>query len=106
MRNKEQSVKDTFDYKGENFIKDKISKEKLKKIEKIKTDMKLFENEEYMVLYASKKGIIVTKHDSIESAISVINMNNGYYRQLWIYIEEKGAYKYVAEYKNNRKIEL
>jgi arsenate reductase-like glutaredoxin family protein len=91
--------KDTFQYKGKNFINDNISREKLKKIETIHTNVALKENKEHMTLYASKDGVVTLKHTCIEDAISAINANSGYYRQLWIYDEGKGAYKYATEFK-------
>lgn len=98
------SDKEIFVHKGERFIKDSTTKEKLKKIEKIKTDLSLEEENEYMTLYATHKGVIVLKHEDRDSASNAININKVYYRQLWRYDEEKEAYKYVAEYKKGTEI--
>ena len=104
MKNKNWLAKDTFNYRDNNFIDNDTSRNKLKKIEKIKTDLSLSEKDEYMTLYAAHEGVIILKHNSKESAFSAVNSNEAYYRQLWIYDEEKGAYKYVAEYEKGKKI--
>lgn len=104
MENKNQLTKNTFSYRDNNFIDNDTSRDKLKKIEKIKTDLSLSKKNEYMTLYAAHEGIIVLKHNGEESALNAINSNEAYYRQLWIYNEEKGAYRYVAEYGKGTKI--
>lgn len=106
MKDNKWLAKDTFSYKDHNFIDSDTSRNKLKKIEKIKTDLSLSEKDEYMTLYAAREGVIMLKHNSKESAMSAVNSNEAYYRQLWIYNEEKGAYKYVAEYEKGKKIIL
>lgn len=98
------SNKETFVHKGNIFVKNSITKEKLQKIEKIKTELSLEEEDEYMTLYATHKGIVIMKHEDRDSAINAVNGNEAYYRQLWRHDKEKGAYRYVAEYKKGTKI--
>lgn len=97
-------TKDTFNYQNESFINSETVREKIKKIEKEKIDLSLKQDKEYMTLYATSKGIIILKHADLEEAITTLNVNKIYYRQIWVFIKQKGAYNYVSEYPKGKEI--
>ena len=93
-----------FIYQGEKFLESKQSREMLKIIEKKKIEEQLKKEENYMTLYATVKQIIAFTHKNKDDAINTLNTNKCYYRQLWYFDEEKGAYRYVSEYPKGKEI--
>lgn len=104
MKKYKYNLKNTFNYQNETFVNSETVREKIKKIEKEKIDLSLKENDTYMTLYATSKGIIILKHVDLEAAITALNVNKFYYKQLWIFNKEKGAYSYVSEYSKGKEV--
>lgn len=106
MKKYKYNFENTFNYQNETFIDNETIRNKIKKIEKEKIELSLKEDKMYMTLYATSKGIIVLKHADIEAAITALNINKIYYKQLWVFDKEKGGYRYVSEYSKGKEIIL
>ena len=100
-------MKDTFSYQYENFVNSETNREKLKELENKKTDLSLDNKKnKYITLYATHNGIAICHHENLEEATTTLNINKVYYRQLWTFNENKGAYNYAANYEKGKEIIL
>lgn len=93
-----------FIYQGEKFLETKLNREMLKVIEKKKVEEQLKREKNYITFYTTRKEIIAFRHTNKDDAMNSLDKNKCYYRQLWYFDEEKGAYRYVSEYKKGEEI--
>lgn len=94
----------TFIHLSNRFLDSRQSREMLTIIEKKRVEAQLAEKNEYMTIYVTPEGLFTLKHSNKDEAINFLNNYRNYYRQLWYFDKEKGAYRYVSEHQKGKEI--